>query len=209
MLVSEMLVVKTVMEMESRTKRMSVRAIVALQKLILGCQKILLSLLSSLLSIFENSLCQLTALWFCRDVKTVVWNTTNARELPVWIFTDGGKEIRQTTNSRPSLAYSEEVFGEVEYDGTFYINENGDNDWIGYIFSYQDNRNFYLFSASKWNITESQGSWTVKRIDDSSADDPREALQPHTEAGGKILWQYQPTDTPHNRNGNSHPVDLL
>ena len=144
-----------------------------------------------------------------RDVKTVVWNTTNVRDLPVWIFTDGGKEIRQTTNSRPSLAYSEEVFGEVEYDGTFYIHENKDNDWIGYIFSYQDNRNFYLFSASKWNSTESQGPWTVKRIDDSSVDDPREALKPHTETGGKILWQYQPTGTPHNRNGNSHPVDLL
>ena len=151
----------------------------------------------------EYSRWQFTYQLFCRDVDTVYWNTTNARAPPIWIFTDGGKEIHQATNSRPSLAYSEEVFGEVEYDGTFYINENQDNDWIGYIFSYQDSSNFYLFSASKWNSTESQGSWTVKRIDDSSKDDPREALMPYTEFGGKILWQYQPLDTPHNINGNS------
>ena len=95
------------------------------------------------------------------------------------------------------------MFGEVEYDGTFYINDKKDNDWIGYIFSYQDKSNFYLFSASRWNSTENQGSWTVKRIDDSSQADTRQALKPHTEVGGKILWQYQPPGTPHNRNGNS------
>ena len=137
---------------------------------------------------------------FSRDVTTVMWNESG-RENPAWVFTDGGKEIHQLNNSKPSLAFGHEVFGEVEYDGTFYVDDNKDNDWIGYIFSYQDKSNFYLFSASLWNITDAQGTWSVQRINDSVQEDPLHSLQPHTEGGGKILWQYQPNDTPPNKNG--------
>ena len=153
------------------------------------------------MSYFDASLqCRFVQPHFSRDVTTVVW-TYSMRDDPVWVFTDGGKEIRQLNNSKPSLAFGREVFGEVEYDGTFYV-DSLDNDWIGYIFSYQDKTNFYLFSASLWGMTDSQGTWSVKRIDDSVKEDPYRGLQPHTGEGGKILWQYQPNDATPNKNGS-------
>ena len=57
-----------------------------------------------------------------RDVTTVMWNESG-RENPAWVFTDGGKEIHQLNNSKPSLAFGHEVFGEGEYDGTFYVDD--------------------------------------------------------------------------------------
>ena len=102
------------------------------------------------------------------------------------------------------MAYGRDVFGEVKYGGTFYIKDTEDNDWLGYIFSYQDRNNFYLFSAAKWNTTISQGPWSVKRINLANGENPTMALRPHTEIGSsKILWQYQPTDTPYDPNNRT------
>lgn len=37
----------------------------------------------------------------------------------------------------------------VDYEGTFYVNDKDDDDFVGFIFSYQNNRNFYLVSWKK------------------------------------------------------------
>ena len=47
------------------------------------------------------------------------------------------KEILESLNSYPAVAYGNVMFADVEYDGTFFINDNIDNDWVGVIFSYQ------------------------------------------------------------------------
>ena len=75
-----------------------------------------------------------------------------------------------------------------------------------------------MFSASKWNITETQGTslewwsvdcncvkgtWTVKRISATPQDNMLEVLKPHTNDGGRVLWQYQTNDTPFNINGRN------
>jgi len=37
----------------------------------------------------------------------------------------------------------------VDFEGTFYIDNDGDDDFVGFVFGYQNNRNFYLVSWKK------------------------------------------------------------
>ena len=73
-------------------------------------------------------------------------------------------------------------FSDVDYDGTFFIHKNWDNDWVGVVFSFQVDRlseadtkvifflkdagNFYLFSSS--HNGSMQSTWSLKRISSTS-----------------------------------------
>ena len=57
--------------------------------------------------------------------------------LPIWTFTDEGKEIHQGANSSPGVAVGDTRFSDVDYAGTFFIHKNWDNDWVGAVFSFQ------------------------------------------------------------------------
>ena len=56
---------------------------------------------------------------------------------PIWTFTDEGKEIYQGVNSSPGVAVGNTRFTDVDYDGTFFVHKNWDNDWVGVVFSFQ------------------------------------------------------------------------
>ena len=56
---------------------------------------------------------------------------------PIWTFTDEGKEIYQGVNSSPGVAVGNTRFSDVDYDGTFFVHKNWDNDWVGVVFSFQ------------------------------------------------------------------------
>ena len=43
----------------------------------------------------------------------------------------------------------------------------------------------------------------MKRISASPQDNMLEVLKPHTNDGGRVLWQYQMNDTPFNINGRN------
>ena len=66
-----------------------------------------------------------------------------------WQFTDGGAEITQKLNSRAGLGVGEAVFGNVRFEGTLFVNDELDNDVVGVLFGYQDNRNFYVVTSNK------------------------------------------------------------
>ncbi|KPM12068.1 thrombospondin-4-like protein [Sarcoptes scabiei] len=63
---------------------------------------------------------------------------------PEWIIFNKGAEILQTKNSDPGLAVGYHSFGGVDFEGTLYIDEREDNDYVGFVFSYQDNSHFYV-----------------------------------------------------------------
>ena len=56
---------------------------------------------------------------------------------PVWKFKDDGKVIIQKLNSAPGIAIGKESFSGVEYEGTLFIGDPYDDDWVGVIFSFQ------------------------------------------------------------------------
>ncbi len=54
-----------------------------------------------------------------------------------------GKQIMQTINSDPGLAVSYQAFDGVDFEGTFFVNTNTDDDYAGFVFAYQDSASFY------------------------------------------------------------------
>ena len=49
----------------------------------------------------------------------------------------------QTINSDPGLAVSYQAFDGVDFEGTFFVNTNTDDDYAGFVFAYQDSASFY------------------------------------------------------------------
>lgn len=66
---------------------------------------------------------------------------------PNWVIYNKGAEIVQTVNSDPGLAVGYDAFGGVDFEGTIFVDTDYDDDYIGFIFSYQNNHKFY---AAMW-----------------------------------------------------------
>ncbi|XP_012525370.1 cartilage oligomeric matrix protein [Monomorium pharaonis] len=64
---------------------------------------------------------------------------------PVWKIHHQGAEIQQLLNSDPGIAIGPDELTNVDFEGTFYVdNHDDDDDFVGFVFSYQDNRHFYV-----------------------------------------------------------------
>jgi len=92
---------------------------------------------------------------------------------PQWEFRNEGKEILQKTNSAPGIAIGSTQMAGMDFEGTFYVgpHELLDNDFIGFIFSFQDSSNFYLVMSARDDRDLvncqgpcHQGNWQIKRV---------------------------------------------
>ncbi|KAK1120476.1 hypothetical protein K0M31_012453 [Melipona bicolor] len=118
-----------------------------------------------------------------------------AQEDPVWVIHNEGAEIQQLVNSDPGIAIGPDTFSGVDFEGTFFVDDDGDDDSVGFVFSYQDNRRFYIVSWKKrhqpyWMPTPFRAVGDpgifLKLVDSSTG--PGEILR-------NSLWHNQ--DTPH------------
>lgn len=55
---------------------------------------------------------------------------------PNWIIYNQGAEIVQTMNSDPGLAVGNDRFIGVDFEGTFFVDTEIDDDYVGFIFRY-------------------------------------------------------------------------
>jgi len=79
-----------------------------------------------------------------RTYQTVVLDPHGDAQIdPNWVIYNKGAEIVQTMNSDPGLAVGFHRFGGVDFEGTFFVDTEIDDDYVGFIFSYQDNNQFY------------------------------------------------------------------
>jgi len=83
-----------------------------------------------------------------------VGTSSDSQAAPSWIFSDGGKQIDQKLNSRAGLAVGDAVFSSVRYTGVMFVSDTSDNDVIGILFGYKDNKNFYTLTSSKTNSNQ-------------------------------------------------------
>ena len=67
-----------------------------------------------------------------------------AQKDPNWEILNGGAEILQTLNSDPGLAIGRDKLGGVDFEGTFFVNTHRDDDYVGFVFSFQSNSKFYV-----------------------------------------------------------------
>ena len=56
---------------------------------------------------------------------------------PKWELRNKGAEIVQTLNSDPGLAIGPDKIEGVDFEGTFFVNTRSDDDYVGFVFSFQ------------------------------------------------------------------------
>ncbi|XP_033749702.1 cartilage oligomeric matrix protein-like isoform X2 [Pecten maximus] len=85
-----------------------------------------------------------------RAFHTIILDPVGDSQIdPNWVILNEGAEIVQTMNSDPGIAVSYTQFSGVDFSGTFFINSEVDDDYAGFIFSYQDNAHFYVVMWKK------------------------------------------------------------
>lgn len=138
-----------------------------------------------------------------RSYQTVVLDPEGVAQIdPNWVIYNKGAEIVQTQNSDPGLAVGYDAFGGVDFEGTFFVDTDIDDDYVGFIFSYQNNHKFYAVMWKKniqtyWQATPFRASAEpgiqLKLID--SATGPGQMLRNSlwhtgdTKDQVKLLWK--------------------
>lgn len=85
-----------------------------------------------------------------RSYQTIALDPKGTSQIdPKWIIFNNGSEILQMNNSDPGLAVGYHQFGGVDFEGTFFVDTAIDDDYAGFVFSYQDNSHFYVVMWKK------------------------------------------------------------
>jgi Thrombospondin C-terminal region len=63
---------------------------------------------------------------------------------PSYVFESNGLVAIQKANALPSAYVSDQVFENATIRGRFSVNDTSDDDYVGFVFGWQDNQHFYL-----------------------------------------------------------------
>ena len=105
---------------------------------------------------------------------------------PKWEFRDEGKEIWQGLNSRAAVAIGKDRLSGVDFSGTIFVETDGDDDFVGFVFSFQDSSNFYVVYSAKESNVAAQGPWRIVRV--ASETGPSKALNTALWAPDSVFW---------------------
>ena len=88
-----------------------------------------------------------------------------------------------------SIGIGKDRLSAVDFSGTMMVDSDSDNDFIGFVFSYQDSSNFYVVYSSKtsWRLRQ-QGPWRIVRV--ASTTGPSKRLGDLSYGGSKNFKYY-------------------
>merc|ERR1719341_1906297 len=97
-----------------------------------------------------------------RDIVNYDVGATSPYSAAVWEIHNSGREVAQFENSRASMAIGRRMMGDLRFSGYIYIFDEDDDDVVGVVFNYQNNKNFYLLTATRTD--SNQGYWKLMRV---------------------------------------------
>jgi len=97
-----------------------------------------------------------------RDIVNYDVGATSPYPAAVWEIHNSGREVAQFENSRASMAIGRRMMGDLRFSGYIYIFDEDDDDVVGVVFNYQNNKNFYLLTATRTD--SNQGYWKLMRV---------------------------------------------
>lgn len=91
-----------------------------------------------------------------------------------WEVQSGNESVIQTANSDPSFFLNNVEQSNFSIDGSWRVNTGSDDDYMGFVFGYQDSSNFYLFDWKQGSQSYSGASaaegMTVKKVTGETGD---------------------------------------
>ena len=63
-----------------------------------------------------------------------------------------------------SIGIGKDRLSAVDFSGTMMVDDDSDDDFIGFVFSYQDSSNFYVVYSARNTRSMDQGPWRIVRV---------------------------------------------
>lgn len=96
-----------------------------------------------------------------------------------WVLSSGNTVANQTVNADASILLSDFNIVSTEIEGSWRVDTTGDNDFMGFVFGYQDRGSYYLFDWKQGNQTHvgvfSEQGMSIKVVDVPGNADPSDA----------------------------------
>ncbi len=93
-----------------------------------------------------------------------------------WTLQSGNEAVVQNNNADPSFFLNNLIQTDYSMDGQWQVKTEGDNDFMGFVFGYQNSSNFYLFDwkqgaqyANSYGASANEGM-TIKKMEGTTGD---------------------------------------
>lgn len=107
------------------------------------------------------------------------WTATSGG---TWNIEAGNTSVYQTTNGEPTFFLSDINYINTQFDGTFGVTPNWDDDYIGFVFGYNNSNDYLLFDWKQADQSGVLSGYRLSRITGSDAN-----LWSHTGADISVL----------------------
>ena len=107
------------------------------------------------------------------------WTATSGG---TWNVDAGNTSVYQTTNGNPTFFLSDTNYINTQFDGTFGVTPGWDDDYIGFVFGYNNSNDYLLFDWKQADQGAANSGFTLSRITGSNVN-----LWDHTGADISVL----------------------
>jgi hypothetical protein len=103
-------------------------------------------------------------------------NFPGAQPAGNWVLGGGNTEVTQTVNADPSFFLNNLNQTSYSIDGSWQVLTSSDDDFMGFVFGYQDSSNFYLFDWKQseqndvYDGSDANEGMTIKRYSGATGD---------------------------------------